>query len=422
MKLANNINPAMLAWARNSAGLDPAEAADRLSFLRSKDKKAAEERLTALENGERKPTRAQLQVFSRAYRCPLVTFYLKQPPARGDRWEDFRRSRDSVSRRENALLDILLRDTRARQEMIRELLKEEEGFDDPLAFVGSADTGMDADSVAESIASTLRFDRRDPALRRGGAAKLFRLLREKAQSTGIFVLLVGDLGSHDTVLSPNVFRGIAVSDGIAPFVVVNDRDACAARSFALVRELAHIWLDRSGVSGAPEFDTPRNPLDRIERFCSDVACEFLLPTAALASEVPTGSVVDGPSAESMAESLARTWSVSESTAALQLARTGVIARETCRDLLAADASRCRRCRQPDGERDRRRASVRGPDCRDVRAVKLGRALVELVCRSVRDDVLTHTKAAFVLDVTPGAVEPLLRRFERRRQRAVPDAA
>ena len=420
MRLANNINPAMLAWARNSAGLDPAEATDRLSFLRVKDKKAAEERLMALENGERKPTRAQLQVFAKAYHCPLVTFYLKQPPARGDRGEDFRRSRDSVSRRENALLDILLRDTRARQELIRELLKDEEGFDYPLPFVGSANTGMDADSVAESIASTLQFDRNDPALRRGSAAKLFRILRDKAQSADIFVLLAGDLGSYHTSLSPDVFRGFAISDEIAPFAVVNDRDSSAAWSFTLIHELAHIWLDRSGVSGTPEASTPRNALDRIERFCNDVAGEFLLPTAALPDKDSSSSAVEVSNADEIVEELATTWSVSRSMTALRLARKDVIAPAIYRQLLAMYAAQWRERRER--ERNRQSETGGGPNYYDVRRSKLGTTYVDIVRRGVRDENLTHTKAAMLLGVEPGSVEPFLRRVERRRDTTVSDTS
>ena len=74
--------------------------------------------------------------------------------------------------------------------------------------------------------------------------------------------LAGDLGSYHTELSADVFRGFAISDKVAPFIVINDKDARAARSFTLVHELAHIWLDESGVSGAPSPDAPRSPQDR----------------------------------------------------------------------------------------------------------------------------------------------------------------
>jgi hypothetical protein len=45
---------------------------------------------------------------------------------------------------------------------------------------------------------------------------------------------------------------------------------------------------------------------------------------------------------------------------------------------------------------------------------LGNALLGVVHRYVRDNALTHTKAAALLGSKPGAVEPLLRQFETKR--------
>ena len=57
MNRANNINPAMLSWARETAGFDLEEAAGRLDFIRPSDAETAAERLLAFEHGDRMPTR-----------------------------------------------------------------------------------------------------------------------------------------------------------------------------------------------------------------------------------------------------------------------------------------------------------------------------------------------------------------------------
>ena len=234
MKRANNINPAILVWARETAGLELEEAADRLDFIKPTDAESAVQRLLAFESGERKPTRNQLLKFASTYRRPLLTFYMKKPPVKGYRGEDFRQAVGRVSRRENSLLDALLRDIRARQEMVKSLLEDEEETRD-LPFVGSANVDQGIGPVAASIAATLRFDYERRELRRGDADALFKTLRRKTESAGVFVLLVGDLGSYHTALSIEVFRGFAISDRIAPFVIINDQDARAARSFTRVR-------------------------------------------------------------------------------------------------------------------------------------------------------------------------------------------
>ena len=411
MKRANNINPAILAWARETAGLAPEEAATRLGLVKSADKQSPAQRLLAFERGQCMPTRNQLLKFAALYRRPLLTFYMKRPPARGERGEDFRRSAGKVSRRENALLDALLRDVRARQEMVRSLL-EEEGVARDLPYVGSAAIDQRAESVVASIAATLQFDHRRRETRRRGAEALFKTLRERAESIGVFVLLAGDLGSHHTALGVEVFRGFAISDRTAPFVVINDRDARAARAFTLVHELAHLWLDHSGVSGDPSPDTPRSHQERIERYCNDVAGELLLPAAALRSMPGRPDAGDKQRVADFIRVLARDWSVSEPMAAYRLNRIGYVDTGIYRELVAGYAARWQHLRQR--ERQRQRDGEGGPSPYVIRRSKLGNALLDVVRRTLRDNTLTHTKAAKLLGVKPGAVEPLLRGYERHR--------
>ncbi|MFY1080099.1 ImmA/IrrE family metallo-endopeptidase, partial [Escherichia coli] len=78
----------------------------------------------------------------------------------------------------------------------------------------------------------------------------------------------GNLGSHHSALNVELFRGFALSDKVAPFVVINDQDSEQAWSFTLLHELAHIWLGQTGVSGG-------RPTSVIETFCNDVAGRIL---------------------------------------------------------------------------------------------------------------------------------------------------
>lgn len=86
------------------------------------------------------------------------------------------------------------------------------------------------------------------------------------------MLLLGNLGSHHTNISVETFRGFAIADPIAPFIVINDQDARQAWAFTALHELAHLWLGVTGVSGA-SFEAA------IEKYCNDVASEILLPAA-----------------------------------------------------------------------------------------------------------------------------------------------
>jgi Zn-dependent peptidase ImmA (M78 family)/transcriptional regulator with XRE-family HTH domain len=410
MARESNINPSILTWARESAGLDLEEAANRIGLTSSTTVTAAD-KLAQFESGERSPSRNQLMKFSAVYRRPLVTFYMKEPPTRGERGEDFRRLSGSVSKRENALLDTLLRDVRARQEMVRALLEDDEDFHS-IDFVGSARLGDGMQALVGSIGKTLGFDQADVSARKGSADDLFKQLRSKAENVGVFVLLIGDLGSHHSALSAEVFRGFAIADKVAPFIVINDQDAKAARSFTLVHELAHLWLGRSGVSGAPDTNAPKTPHERVEAFCNDVASEFLLPAYGLGRRPDALNVEDKRVAHDLVSGIAETWSVSEPLVAYRLYRIRWISRPIYEALVADYAARWRAAQQK--AKDNAREVEGGPSYYVVKQSKLGNALVEVVRRTLRDNLLTHTKAAKVLGVKPSSVEPLLRGYEQNR--------
>ncbi|GAH48079.1 unnamed protein product, partial [marine sediment metagenome] len=265
------VNPKILRWARDTAGLDIAEAAQKLG-LREKRGVAPEERLAALEAGEVEPSRPLLLKIVKQYRRSLLTFYLSAPPQRGDRGQDFRTLPEDYSETDEALLDALIRDIRARQSLVRAVLEDEEDTA-PLPFINSMNQSDGVEALVNGIRKTLQLTLEDfrAEANRNDA---FNLLRSHTEEAGVFVLLIGNLGSYHTAIALETFRGFAVADQIAPFVIINDQDSRAAWSFTLVHELAHLWLGETGVSGG-------TAEGGVERFCNDVAGEFLLPASEL---------------------------------------------------------------------------------------------------------------------------------------------
>lgn len=415
MARAENINPGILAWARESAGLSLEDAALRLGFTQGATLSAAE-KLEAMEKGEKFPTRNQLAKFSAVYRRPLITFYMKEPPRQASLGEDFRTLSFDVPRRENAMLDALLRDIRARQAMVKGILEDEEDTAG-LPFVGSAKLADGVHAVARSIADTLGFSF-DEKTRRGIIADdLFKELRFRAEAIGVFVLLAGDLGSHHHTIEERVFRGFAIADSIAPFVVINDQDAKSARSFTLIHELAHIWLSQTGVSGMPDEVVPTTPTGRIEQFCNDVAGQFLLPDHAFQTKPEDLNGGDANAARRVIGHIAEAWRVSESMVAYRLNRLGWISDKIYRELSSAYAARWQAFKTRDKEKTEGEG---GPSYYVVRQFKLGNALLSVVQRTLRSNQMTHTKAAKVLGVKPGNVEPLLRRYESSQGAVIPE--
>ena len=398
MAQAVQINPKILSWARETAGLSVEEAAEKLG-LKNTAKASATEKLLQVEGGARPIGQGMLQKAAATYRRPLVAFYLAQPPERGERAEDFRTVAGAASPREDAMLDALIRDIRARQAILREVLSDDEDTR-KLPFVASCKMSQGAKVVVANIRTVLGVSTADQRRAKDTGA-LFSLLRAAAERAGVYVLLLGDLGSHHSDIGEDVFRGVALADNIAPFVVINDNDAAPARSFTLLHELAHIWIGASGVSG-PMRGVSENA---IERFCNEVAGEFLLPPEAL-EKLATAWGADFDRAMSLTDDIARTWNVSQGVVAYRFLLNRWITDEVATAMFRAFAGRWRAQK----ERDREAGSPddRGPDYYIVRRSRLGAGLLDVVRRALQDEALTHTKAARILGVAPAAVDQLLR--------------
>jgi Zn-dependent peptidase ImmA (M78 family)/transcriptional regulator with XRE-family HTH domain len=389
-----SVNPEILSWARETAGLTLEAAAEELDIHDTRGITAAQ-RLAALETGEVTPSRPILRRMAEKYRRPLVAFYMSNVPKKGDRGEDFRTLPAEHSKASDALLDALVRDIRARQSMVRAVL-EDAADAELLPFIGSARMSDGVNSVVVSIKRRLNLDA--ASLRTlASAEKAFGVLRSRAETSGVFVLLIGNLGSRHTTIDLDAFRGFALADDVAPFIVINDQDAQAAWSFTLVHELAHLWLGKTGVSGA-QVGSP------VERFCNDVAGEFLLPAEEL-HELDVEDSTFLEEAERTITDFANDRNVSRSMVAYKLYRAGAINQDMWRQLSSSFRQSWLQTRSEKGESARDHEG--GPNYYVVRRHRLGHALVGLVRRSMADGILSPSKAGKVLGVKPINVEALV---------------
>jgi len=386
-----DINHTILSWARETAELTLETAAQKLQIKDSKTVSAVE-KLLAYEDGTKSPSRSILLRMSKQYHRPLLTFYLDHPPRIGDRGEDFRTLPDDFEREENAHVDVLIRDIKARQSLIRDTLIDEDE-EVKLTFVGGNTVNQGVPTVTESLRFFLNFDL-EAFRAESNYGDAFKLLRQGAEEAGVFVLLQGNLGSHHTNISVTAFRGFALSDDVAPFVLINDQDAKSAWSFTLLHEMAHLALGQTGVSGA-------FMEKRIEKFCNEIASEFLLPADEFKEFTLSGTDIDNAAQEISEYAFSK--KISSSHIAYRLYLRGGINKRLWSKL--REYYHDQWITQRDKKKAKDRQKEGGPSHYVLKNYRLG-SLVSLVERLTYSNAISTTKAGMLLDIKPLKVHRL----------------
>jgi Zn-dependent peptidase ImmA (M78 family)/transcriptional regulator with XRE-family HTH domain len=258
-----DVNPDLLAWARERSGV-------ALDDLTRRFPKLAE-----WEEGDRSPTLRQLEQFARATRTPVGYLFLDAPPDEPLPIPDYRtRHGVRVARPSPELLDTIFQCLQ-RQEWYRDFALG--AGQDELAFVGSVTTATPVTEAAAAMRDALDFG---VAARAATWTSTLRLLVTRAEEIGVLVMVNGVVGNNThRKLDPDEFQGFALVDRLAPVVFVNGADTKAAQIFTLSHELAHIWVGQSAVSNAAA--VVLRPDAAVERWCNAVAAEFLVPVATL---------------------------------------------------------------------------------------------------------------------------------------------
>ncbi|WP_426438405.1 ImmA/IrrE family metallo-endopeptidase [Bradyrhizobium genosp. P] len=265
------ITPALITWARETAGFSIAEAADKLDI--------DAEKLTAWENlndADASPSIPQLRKIAALFKRPLAVFYLPEPPRKFDVMRDLRRLPGTGLRHFSPALQLEIRAASERRELALDLAAD---LDEELPkFALKAEMTEDPEIVGQRIRNALgvteelQHEWRDIDGRTG-----FNAWRSRIETAGVFVF-------QTTAVSSEEASGFAIYAEISPVISVNRKDALTRRTFSLLHEFVHLMIHVSGVSDL-ETDEKRPPEDqRIEVFCNKVAAAALMPRDTLLAQ------------------------------------------------------------------------------------------------------------------------------------------
>lgn len=255
-----SVKPELLRWAIDRS---------RLPF---DDLQRSFPKLGAWIRGECPPTFKQLEKFAKKTMTPFGYLFLDSPPDEKLPIPDFRTVGDSPIDRPSPNLIDTIHTMQRRQDWMREYVIDE--GQDPLDFVGSAAISENKVALAARIRKTLGLDS-DWAGLYGTWEDALTELRKSIEQIGVLVATSGVVGhSNHRGLDPQEFRGFVLCDEYAPLIFVNAADFKSAQMFTLAHELVHIWIGQGGLFNLIK-TMPHD--DASERFCNQVAAEFLVP-------------------------------------------------------------------------------------------------------------------------------------------------
>lgn len=253
------ITPKVLKWARETAKMTEEIAASKVAV--------SVEKIQEWEKGESQPTIRQAQTLAKAYRRPFALLFLPDLPHDFHPLQDFRRK---GSKKLSTSSIFIIREVQQKQQWISEF--NEDNQERGVSIVGKYSLENNPKDVAQDILETLEIE---PCNYKSDNPILEWI--QKAEAQGIFISRTSFIHSK-LRLDSEELQGFAIASKYAPFVFINSDDWNAPQLFTLVHELAHIWINATGLSNeiAPVLQDTEN-YNPVELFCNEVAANALMP-------------------------------------------------------------------------------------------------------------------------------------------------
>lgn len=364
------VKPDLIRWAIERSQL-PVDALAKLF-----------PKLDVWQRGEGKPTFRQLEDFAKRTMTPLGYFFLDEPPEENLPIPDFRTMSDTLAGRPSPNLLETIQVMQRRQAWMREYVIEDGQH--PLDFVGCAKSVHNAVSLAARIKETLGLNT-DWAEMHTKWEDALRTLRNCSERIGILIATSSVVGlNNHRPLDPEEFRGFVLCDDYAPLIFVNGADSKSAQMFTLAHELVHLWIGQGGLFNLINMMPHR---DVTERFCNQVAAEFLIPGHKLAERWDDVKTTEKPFHE-----IARLFKVSPLVAARRALELGLIDKGVFFAFYQQDQEEWGR------KKAEERARQKGGDFYAYQDVRLGKRFAYAVVRSAREGRLSYREAYQLTDL------------------------
>lgn len=309
-----DVAPAVLVWARTTAGLRTDEVGKKLGVGAA----AIEAWEFGVFDDPSFPrlTYARLRHLAALYHRPITVMLLDDPPQGFVVPNDYRRvagSDDAAPT--SALLFELRRLSELRADMIHLANLSDEI---PIALGIRADVNEDPERIGERIRAWLGVSIDEHLLWKSDA---IRHWANRLEGKGVLVAQLQQVSVAEV-------RGCSITDEPFPVVAVNAQDAAGGRLFTLMHEVVHIALRLGGLCDLHEGDLQTGlDRDKVERFCNAAAAATLMPAASILGVLGPNHPKPGYWGELDLQFLARMHGTSQEAALLRLVSLNLATRE-----------------------------------------------------------------------------------------------
>lgn len=283
------VSPAVLRWARETAGLEIDAVVKGLNRIR-----ITGETITAWESGTDSPSYSQLKLLAyQIYKRPLALFFFPKPPEEETPKQSFRTLPEQEIELMPARMRFLIRKARVMQLNLAELYDNINPALKNIVRSLNFNPQIEASLMAREVRKYLEIDLDTQTKWSGGEDALNRW-REILETHGIYIF--------KDAFRITSFSGFCLYDEQFPIIYVNNTKSKNRQIFTLFHELAHLLFQTGGVDKPIEdylrYLDGNNRL--IEILCNRFAGEFLVPTEDFKSrlrDVP----IDDKSIQGMAD-------------------------------------------------------------------------------------------------------------------------
>jgi Zn-dependent peptidase ImmA (M78 family) len=252
------INPALLIWARQRAGLSRDEALKRFS------------RLAEWEAGEAGPTYPQLERLSEAFKVPIAVFFFPEPPNVPAINETFRTLPEAELDRLPSRIRLLMRKAKVMQLNLAELTQGQNPAEQLITRDLQFDPNVNITDMTTAVRQYLGVSLEQQWSWQDDETAL-KEWRAALQRVGVFVF--------KDAFRTDDFSGFCLYDEEFPIIYVNNSSTKTRQIFTYFHELAHLVFHTSGIDKVRDGYIQRLAGDSklVEILCNSFAAQFLLP-------------------------------------------------------------------------------------------------------------------------------------------------